>query len=250
VTAPRIRIGTAGWSVPRAVADRFAGRGTHLQRYASVLKGVEINSSFHRPHRVGTYAQWATATPPDFRFAIKLPKAITHDARLRRARMPLEQFLAESAGLGEKRGPILVQLPPSLEFEAGVAARFFDLLRARHEGGVVCEPRHPTWFSARAETLLCRQRIARVAADPAPAPGAEVPGGWSGLVYYRLHGSPRMYWSRYETQQLAALADAVRRVPQATEVWCVFDNTASGAALDNAWGLNTLLTAGIGTASG
>ncbi len=237
----RYVIGTAGWSIPRAVAARFGGEGTHLQRYATALHGAEINSSFHRPHTAATYARWAAATPPGFRFAVKLPRVITHDQKLRAARLPLQRFLDESSGLGEKRGPLLVQLPPSLAFEGRVAARFFDLLRARHEGEVVCEPRHPTWFAAPAEALLARCRVARVAADPVRAPGAERPGGWDGLAYFRLHGSPRVYWSSYDDHYLAALAAALRTLPPAVAAWCMFDNTASGAALDNAWALTALL---------
>jgi uncharacterized protein YecE (DUF72 family) len=99
---------------------------------------------------------------------------------------------------------------------------------------VVCEPRHPTWFAAAAETLLVRHEVARVAADPAPAPGADVPGGWSGLVYYRLHGAPRKYWSPYEADTLARLGDALRRMVSRVDAWSVFDNTASGAAIENA----------------
>jgi uncharacterized protein YecE (DUF72 family) len=101
----------------------------------------------------------------------------------------------------------------------------------------VCEPRHPTWFAAPAEALLLRHEIARVAADPPPAPGADLPGAWPGLVYYRLHGAPRKYWSRYEPDTLARLADALRGTPTRVDVWCIFDNTASGAALENAWDL-------------
>jgi uncharacterized protein YecE (DUF72 family) len=132
---------------------------------------------------------------------------------------------------------LLLQLPPSLEFDRRVVARFLDLLRSRFDGRVVCEPRHPSWFSAAAEALLVRNEVARVAADPPPAPGADRPAAWSGLVYYRLHGTPRKYWSRYEADALARLADALRGVPSCVDVWCIFDNTASGAALENAWDL-------------
>ena len=100
---------------------------------------------------------------------------MTHDLKLRRARLPLERFLEETGGLGNKRGPLLVQLPPSLAFDARVAARFFDLVRSRYDSFVVCEPRHESWFSVQAEALLVRYRVARVAADPAPAAGAELP---------------------------------------------------------------------------
>jgi uncharacterized protein YecE (DUF72 family) len=236
----RIRVGTAGWSIPRASQQRFAGPGTHLRRYASVLSCVEINSSFHRSHTLMTYARWAASTPPGFRFSLKVPRVITHDQQLRRARAPLERFLEETSALGRKRGPLLVQLPPSLAFDKRVAARFFDLLRARHAGPVVCEPRHPSWFQRDAGMLLARVEVARVAADPAPAPDAAAPGGWPGLAYYRLHGSPRMYWSPYGTAYLEALARTLR-ANASREVWCVFDNTAAGAALENAWELYTLL---------
>jgi uncharacterized protein YecE (DUF72 family) len=233
----RIFIGTAGWSIPRAAARHFPAEGTHLDRYAGVLRCAEINSSFHRPHGVATYARWAAATPAGFRFAVKIPRTITHDRELRATRPLLERFLEESAGLGGKRGPLLLQLPPSLAFDRRVAARFLDLLRSRFDGRVVCEPRHPTWFAAPAEALLVRHEVARVAADPPPAPGADLPGAWPGLVYYRLHGAPRKYWSRYEPDTLARLAGALRGAPTRVDAWCIFDNTASGAAIENAWDL-------------
>src|SRR5687767_11197140 len=238
-----IYIGTAGWSIPRESADRVQRDGTHLQRYARVLRCAEINSSFHRPHAAQTYAKWAAATPRDFRFAVKLPRTITHDLKLRRARLPLERFLEESAGLGGKRGPLLVQLPPSLAFDQRVAARFFTLFRERHDGIAVCEPRHETWFSPAAEALLVKHRIARVAADPPPAAGAELPGGWKNVAYFRLHGSPRKYWSRYADGYIDALARTLLHTADSAEVWCVFDNTASGAALANALDLHALTRA-------
>jgi uncharacterized protein YecE (DUF72 family) len=78
-----------------------------------------------------------------------------------------------------------------------VAGRLFELLRRDYHGFVVCEPRHVTWFSPRADALLGRFKVARVAADAPPTPGADSRGGWAGLVYYRLYGAPRKYWSRY-----------------------------------------------------
>jgi uncharacterized protein YecE (DUF72 family) len=112
-----------------------------------------------------------------------------------------------------------------------------------YNGTIVCEPRHPTWFSPQVNSLLEAYRISRVAADPAPVPAASVPAGWSRIAYFRLHGSPRMYWARYDEHFIATLADTVRAIPSADEVWCVFDNTASGAAIENAWELRERLTA-------
>lgn len=230
----RLFIGTAGWSIPRAFTAQCGGDGTHLERYARLFRGAEINSSFYRPHAAVTYMKWASCTPPGFQFAVKVPRAITHEGALRRTRVPLERFLDETGSLADKRGPLLVQLPGSHVFDARVVGRFFELLRARYDGAVVCEPRHPSWLAAGADALLARYQVARVAADPARAPGFERPGGWAGLVYFRLHGSPRTYWSRYDAAFIKALAASLASVSASVDAWCMFDNTASGAAIENA----------------
>jgi uncharacterized protein YecE (DUF72 family) len=228
-------VGCAGWTLPRDVQPEFRPEGSHLQRYAGRFDAVEINSSFHRPHRPATYARWAQSVPPGFRFCAKLPKTITHQLRLVDADDALDTFLAEASGLGDALACLLVQLPPSLQFDANIADRFFAALRERTPVAAVCEPRHPTWFAADADGLLTRWRVARVAADPARVPEAAEPGGWRGLAYFRLHGSPRIYYSAYDAAYLDALAARIRaEVDAGREVWCIFDNTAAGAATQNA----------------
>ena len=170
--------------------------------------------------------------PDGFRFSVKLPRAVTHEARLVATMPLLEQFLAEAGALGDRLGVLLAQLPPSLEFERQPAAEFFDDLRTRHTGLVACEPRHPSWFTGEADDLLRSREIARVAADPAVVPEAASPAGWPGLAYWRLHGSPRMYYSAYSPAELDRLAAAVAQAPGRT--WCIFDNTAGGAAAGQA----------------
>jgi len=229
-----IYIGTAGWSVPEEYAGDFPAEGTHLERYARSLSCVEINSSFYKPHRPATYVRWAAAVPDGFRFAVKIPKEITHRLKLVNTAAALDGFLAEVSGLGAKLGPLLVQLPPSLNFDPNIAGAFFSCLRERFTGSVVCEPRHATWFSREAQDLLTDLRIARVAADPAPVPAAVDPGGWEGLVYYRLHGSPRIYYSKYDDEYLATLSQNLESMSQSAPVWCIFDNTALGSAAGNA----------------
>jgi uncharacterized protein YecE (DUF72 family) len=173
--------------------------------------------------------------PEGFRFAVKLPREITHARRLVGTAEPLAQFLSDVAALGDKLGPLLVQLPPSLAFTESVAATFFSALQAQFDGQVACEPRHPTWFTQGAAALLRHSEVARVAADPARVPRAAEPGGWPGLAYYRLHGSPEMYYSAYGAGYLEALADAIATVvSRAGAVWCIFDNTARGEATRNA----------------
>jgi uncharacterized protein YecE (DUF72 family) len=165
---------------------------------------------------------------------VKIPRAITHDDRLSDKAL-LESFLAELAPLGARLGCLLVQLPPSLSFDARVARGFFKVLRKRFDGGVALEPRHASWFADRADRLLKDFEVARVAADPPRVEHGDQPGGWRGLAYFRLHGSPRMYYSSYEKEYLDALSAQLRdlqrrRIP----AWCIFDNTTLGAATSNA----------------
>jgi uncharacterized protein YecE (DUF72 family) len=238
-----VRVGCVGWSIPGEFASRFPGEGTHLERYGQRFSAVEINSSFYRPHRPATYARWAASVPEGFRFAVKVPREITHRLRLAaESGEALDRFMGECGALGAKLGPLLLQLPPSLVFEEEREAAFFALLRARYAGSVVCEPRHASWFVPEAEEMLTRFRVARVAADPAVVAEAARPGGWPRLVYYRLHGSPRVYYSAYGEAALAAkAAKLVAATERSVEAWCIFDNTAAGAATGDALGVLELL---------
>ena len=237
-----MHIGTAGWSLPRAWQGAFPSDGSHLARYAERFAGVEINSSFYRQHRRATYARWAASVPAHFRFAVKVPRAITHDQALVASDVMLEVFLEEVTALGDRLGPLLVQLPPSLTFDPDAAEEFFTTLRSLHAGDVACEPRHASWFDASADATLHRHRIARAAADPACVREAATPGGWDGLAYFRLHGSPRMYYSEYSTEYLAMIASELRNLAAPGVVrWCVFDNTTLGGATGNALVLDRLV---------
>jgi uncharacterized protein YecE (DUF72 family) len=240
-------VGTAGWTVPKQHLPLFPARtdGTklsHLERYASRLPCVEINSSFYRPHRRTTWERWAATTPDEFRFAVKAPKAVTHIAKLENTGAALLEFFDAVCGLGKKLGPVLIQLPPKLAFDEGIAREFLTTLRELHQGGVVLEPRHASWFSARVDSLLRSFQIARVAADPPKGSAlAAQPGGWPGLHYWRLHGAPRTYYSEYAGHWLQALADRLQ-LPEGSpaenevkkETWVIFDNTALGHATANA----------------
>jgi uncharacterized protein YecE (DUF72 family) len=227
-------IGTAGWSVPK----KLSTAGTHLHRYSQVFSCVEINSSFYRSHRASTWQKWAAETPEGFRFSIKAPKSITHSARLRDTGSLLKAFFAEIMPLGEKRGPVLFQLPPSLEFDAGRAEEFLIAVRKLYQAEAVLEPRHSSWFKAAANTLLQKYRISRAAADP-PKGGVEAsaPGGDTGLCYYRLHGSPRIYYSNYDSAFLNAMAV---RLADHRNAWVIFDNTALACAYSNAFQLQEI----------
>jgi uncharacterized protein YecE (DUF72 family) len=166
---------------------------------------------------------------------VKLPKAITHGLRLQQAGGLLESFLAEAGGLGEKLGCLLIQLPPSLGFDLAAVSDFFAELRPRAPMPLVCEPRHASWFSPQVDEFLREIQVARVAADPACVPEAAEPGGWRGISYYRLHGSPRVYYSVYSEDAIDALATRLHtEAMEGREVWCIFDNTTLGGATRNA----------------
>jgi len=235
-----IHIGTAGWSIPKQYTHEVPHHGTHLERYARAFSCAEINSSFYRSHRISTWETWAASVPEDFRFSVKAPQTITHEANLACGPEPLHIFLAEAKTLGKKLGPILFQLPPKAAFNSATAEAFFTMFRNLHSGPTVLEPRNPTWFTAEADRLLQKFQIARAAADPARISAAATAGGWNQLLYCRLHGSPRMYYSAYPETYLQSLANAIAQ-QKSKETWCLFDNTASGAALGNALTLQRLL---------
>jgi len=233
----QVYTGCAGWSLPRDNLPEFPGAdsGTHLQRYAARLNAAEINSSFYRPHQRATYARWADSVPAEFRFSVKLPKTITHEQRLHACGPLLETFLSQASALGNKLGCLLVQLPPSLALDGKTALRFFKILRAQHGGPVALEPRHASWFAPDVNAALAKWKIARVLADPVLHEAGRAPGGWPGLVYVRPHGSPRMYYSAYAPDMLEALSVKLHEAAgSGAQAWCMFDNTASGAAVGNA----------------
>lgn len=235
-------IGAAGWSIPRASADHFPAEGGGLARYAARFRAVEVNTTFYKPHRPTTLERWAATVAPEFRFAVKAPKAITHDARLEGVEGFLDAFVEQACHLGDRLGPVLLQFPPNLAFDA---ERFGPACARLQANGltVVCEPRHASWFEADVDAWMRGIGVARVAANPARHPNAGAPGGWRGITYYRLHGSPRVYYSPYGEARLRDLADQLARDP-AEQIWCIFDNTASGAAAADALILAALIADG------
>lgn len=227
-------IGTAGWSLPSQMKNEFPSPGTHLERYARVLNGVEINSCFYREHKPETYTKWAAAVPDDFRFAVKLSRYFTQEMRLRETGEKLREILAGIAHLGKKWDVLLVQLPPSLDFEPAVAAAFLAELRGLlPELGIAWEPRHRSWTTPPALALLAEFKIAKVLADPEPCPLPVDTRTHAPLNYIRWHGSPEIYKSRYAPAEIERLAESITGHPGG-RTWCIFDNTTYGFATENA----------------
>lgn len=237
-----IVIGCAGWSVPAQHRALFGDGTSVLARYATRFPAVEINSSFYRRHRRSTYERWAASVPSHFRFSVKMPRAISHDMALRGAGDALDRFLEDATGLGDKFAGVLLQLPPSQNFEPRVASTFFRMFQRRSRVPMACEARHPSWFSPGAMALLQRHGVSRVTADPAirhDEPTAPPAPAWP---YWRLHGTPRMYYSPYPEDVLAGIARALSGAQETSRpAWVMFDNTAHGFATRDAARLQDLL---------
>jgi uncharacterized protein YecE (DUF72 family) len=222
-----LRIGVAGWSLPAQVRQKFADEGSHLERYASVLSAVEINSSFYRDHQAKTFAKWRAMTPGDFRFSVKLHQRFSHEKTFKFGVRDLKKVVEDMEHLEEKFGLLLIQLPASLSFSPKVE-RLFDFLRRTTSAGFVIEPRNLSWVCPEAIDLYREYRISKVLADPERAKSSKKIN-FAGCDYYRLHGSPVIYRSSYDQAYLEELHGKLK--PQS---WCIFDNTTFGHGTENA----------------
>ncbi|MDQ3100880.1 MAG: DUF72 domain-containing protein [Bacteroidota bacterium] len=241
----KIRIGTAGCSIPSRYQEYFTVGEDHLSRYSAVLNAVEINSTFYRAPRPSTIQRWLDAVPASFRFSLKLSKSITHELRFVNAQHQIDEFVKIVECFSDRAGPILIQIPPSLEYCDAVVTGL-EQLRDRFSGAVVFEPRNVSWLLPEAETFLRELKIGRVAADPARAPALAHPSGHGSTVYFRWHGSPVIYRSAYSMEAIQELSTSIQDAAStADQVWVIFDNTASGAATLDALTLLQELEPGI-----
>jgi len=234
-------IGTASWNIPREFLSAFPDQGSHLEKYSRRLKGVEINSSFYKEHQAQTYRRWAQSTPPDFRFAVKLFQKFTHEQELESSVKDLQRSIDPILQLEEKLAVLLIQLPPSLEFRDSHSDLFLARLRSVYSGAIAFEPRHRSWLQPEALQMMKNYSLSKVFADPAPCPLPMSQSPLSGLVYFRLHGSPRIYKSEYTTKDLYTLRSKFNKVPEEIQqIWCIFDNTTYGYATKNALDLQKI----------
>ena len=225
-------IGTAGWNIPSYLKNSFSQSGTHLQQYAEVFNAVEINSAFYRNHKPETYKKWASCVPDDFRVSVKLHKDFIHTSRFREFGPQLKEVIDSICCLKEKLDVILVQLPPSLDFDYETVQKFITSFRNYYSGGIVWEPRHISWSCTKAMDLLKDYGISKVCADPEPCPSNDALLNNDDCRYYRLHGTPEIYKSRYSPEFIKKLSAKIKSNQQ--KVWCIFDNTTFGYATENA----------------
>ncbi|MEM0128906.1 MAG: DUF72 domain-containing protein [Thermoplasmata archaeon] len=239
-----IWIGTSGWDYPEWVGPVYPHRGVPdlLASYAGRFSIVEVNSTFYRLPPPGVAASWVRRTPARFRFAVKFPRSITHDRRLRDIDEELRAFLAVLQPLKEagRLAATLLQLPPSLPFDAAIARAAYE--RLPRDLPVAVEFREPSWTSPGSLALLREFGLAHVIVDEPRLPirlDVTAP-----FAYIRWHGHGARIWYdyRYSEEELEAWAPRVRAVAAAAgTVYGFFNNHFRGDAVANAERLAELL---------
>jgi uncharacterized protein YecE (DUF72 family) len=234
----RLAIGTSGWNYAhwRGIfyPEDLPASGW-LEFYSRRFRTVELNVTFYRMPRATTVHRWVSATPEDFVFSVKMTRRITHRHRLHDAEEAVETFLAMLEGFGSKLGVVLIQLPPSLRFDADRVESFLRMLRDKSpDVRYALEPRHGTWLQDKAYAILRRHTIALCHADSGGRyPKAEVVT--APFVYLRFHGPGALYASAYEEAHLRAMAEKIRRWrDEGLDVYAYFNNDAHGYAVENA----------------
>lgn len=201
-----------------------------FQFYAQQFKTLEINSSFYRFPKKETFKKWYDASPDGYVFSVKAPKTFTHFRRFNNSKDLLAMFYDIALdGLKEKLGPVLFQFPGSVKFDEALLGRILKLANPAFRN--VLEFRHASWWNNRVLSLLKEAGIAFCGISI-----NNLPNDFQGQLafsYYRFHGVPNLYYSRYEENFLEQVVQqAINSATQ--EVFLYFNNTANVHAIDNA----------------
>lgn len=233
-----VRIGTAGWSIPKEFKKHFPEEESQLASYSQVLNCVEINSTFSNIHQASTFEKWALLTPDDFEFSLKLHRSFTHESELKPKVSDLKNNLLLMGHLGRKWKVLLLQFPGKQKFHEKRVGRLYDSIRKFYDGAIVVEPRNLSWLSKESSALLKEFKISKVIADPERCPhNIKNILSTGGITYFRLHGNPVIYKSSYNRSYLKKLSQDLSLYKKA---WCIFDNTAMGKATGNALTLRSM----------
>lgn len=247
----KIYIGTSGW-VYGHWEGIFYPQGLKgkekLKYFSQYFKTTEINYSFYHLPRPQTYQNWYFETPKDFLFSVKASRLITHIKRLKGVEEIWKNFLENALSLLKKLGPILFQFPPSFKTDKENLKRLKNFLKIiskdkrKHKNlSFAFEFRHESWCDEEIYQLLRKYGVAWVIADSPYWPKAEKVT--SNFVYVRMHGSKKLFASKYTKEELKNLAEKIKKwKKEKLKVFVYFNNDAYGFAIENARELLEMIT--------
>jgi uncharacterized protein YecE (DUF72 family) len=236
-----VLVGTSGWQYadwrnvlyPAGVPQRL-----WLECYASQYDTVENNGAFYRLPSPQTFADWRARTPDGFVMAVKASRYLTHIRRLRDPAEPVQRLLGALAGLGDRLGPVLLQLPPNLKADLdsldACLAEFARPSPVGRQVRVAVEFRHQSWWTDETRDLLTRRGAALCWADRLGHPVTPLwrTADWG---YLRFHEGAAQPWPRYGRRALHSWADrAADAWPDGQDVYAYFNNDQRGAAVQDA----------------
>ncbi|GII21836.1 DUF72 domain-containing protein [Planosporangium mesophilum] len=236
-----ILVGTSGWQY-RDWRGRFypsdLPQRKWLEWYAAAFATVEVNNAFYRLPERATFSDWRRRTPDDFVVAVKMSRYLTHIKRLREPQEPVARFLDRAAGLGDKLGPVLLQLPPTLRADAGLLDAVLAEFPAHVK--VAVEPRHESWWVPEIRETLIRRGAALCWADRLGRPVTPLwrTADWGYLRLHEGRARPRPAYGRQ------ALGTWLGRIAETfgtdREAYVFFNNDPGGAAIRDAVALAEL----------
>jgi uncharacterized protein YecE (DUF72 family) len=241
----RVRIGCSGWNYahwrngvfypPRCPPERW------LSYYARHFGTVELNNTFYRLPRVTAVARWVAQTPPDFLFAVKVSRYLTHIKRLRETPQHLALLLERIDPLlaSPKMGPLLWQLPPTFRRDDKRLAEALEAFpqKLRH----AIEFRHESWFVDDVMGLLRKHNVALVIADRPEIHSFQTRELTADFTFVRFHSGSRGVGGNYSETELVEWAERIRSWRRSGDVYAYFNNDWNGHAPRNARKLATLL---------
>lgn len=232
----KIHIGTSGWSYKSWKGKFYPEKlkpTDYLSFYAQHYKVTEINSSFYHLPLASTVHKWVDQVPDDFLFCPKISRNLTHIKKLHDPEEPLKLFFDIFKPMKEKMGPVLIQLPASVKFDATTENIFYDILMSKYpEYEFAMEVRHESWFTDESLDLMKKYNIAFVIAQSERFPYKEFITAKN--IYIRFHGPKALYASSYSNQVLQEYANKfLAWLKKGHHIWAFFNNDINGHALDN-----------------
>ena len=228
-------IGTSGWQY-RDWRGRFyppkLPQRLWLEHHAAAFATTEVNNSFYRLPDREVFEQWRARTPADYVVTVKASRFLTHIKRLKEPEEPVARLMDRAAGLGDKLGPVLVQLPPNLQVDVDSLDRC--LAAFPRTVRVAVEPRHDTWWTDEVRQVLQRYDAALSWSDRR---GRSLTPLWrtASWGYVRLHEGDIAPWPNYTRAELAVWARRVAETfADADDVFVYFNNDPGRAAIRNA----------------